>query len=807
MANRPRELVAAAAARLAGCLRCARRAKASPRAKRLSVSGLPHPTIKRETSYNEHTDLTGPQVEEGVRVGDHVVCRLRDGWIGSTRYSYGQVTRMNPIEVLGCDGRTHPVENLTWVMLSTDDGWLLPHDLGWQEPGRYVLLQLLSREWISAKVSPLHAVQPIRAGRLILKLEGLASMPEVCIEEDVALLFVPHDDCQEEFGHAQPHRGGWLSEHINMAFRLDEPASGETQEQAEHRQRLRWVQSSRTDGQYPIRSVWVHPQMKGGALNEFARRARQKMAESPVTMRKEAVMLFGPPAAGKSSIGRLRADQLTHGLVRTAQSLKYREEVNNDNLTDCMPGFPEEYKHVLAIKDGGKKRTAKQLWKKAMVGIKAGKVGIRNSKTDFAAKWLWLQMMREENLSAELWALQWLTYLVYHHGPVRDSLALDIIKVTVSDAHELPVFYSSCMAGKAMGRAMMILDLAHSDTKPIKHKKLPFRGFWPYTSQEARFERQEGRANKEKQEGKLLGGNLTSNLVDIHYHAQQAESNIIKLLGCLQKGVRATDSSSSSGEEERALCPGPAPESPRKGRWSFRQPSPREGGQRASEEPKAEKQQKTHVKVDHFLVIDNEGEEPEVLLDYASEEGAIDDEKIKRELQGVVEEAVTSSQLFDKEWDAFDPYVFRVVYFFLKTCFPRDHPLRLRGKGFKEQVKQSLSWPKSPTEVLPMVIELDEAVFFQKYGARSTATDTKQYRDEGHIADAISSDALAKLSEKEINDLKKLLSMMRKYTCLAMMQEIKDSGDWVNTHDTVMTPERHSRRMTTPDCNECKLSI
>ncbi|CAK0850878.1 unnamed protein product [Prorocentrum cordatum] len=695
-------------------------------------------------------------------------------------------------------------------MLSTDDGWLLPHDLGWQEPGRYVLLQLLNREWISAKVSPLHAVQPIKTGRLMLKLEGLPSLEEVCVEEDVALLLVPHDDCQEEFGHAPPNRGGWLSEHISMAFQLEEPADGETQEQAEHRQRLRWVQSSRTDGQYPIRSVWVHPQMKGGALNEFARRARQKMAESPVAMRREAVMLFGPPAAGKSSIGRLRADQLAHGLVRTAQSLKYREEVNNDNLTDCMPGFPEEYKHVLSIKDGRKERSPKQLWKKAMVGIKAGQVGIRDSGTDFASKWLWLQMMRQENLSAELWALQWLTYLVYHHGPVRDSLALDIIKVTVVDAHELPVFYSSCMAGKAMGRAMMILDLAHSDTKPIRHKRLPFRGFWPYTSQEARFERQEGRASLERKEGKLLGGNLTSNLVDIHYHAQQAESNIIKLLGCLQRGVRATDSSSSSGEEARADCA--QEESPKRHRWSLQSavPSPRKGGGRPSEEAPGGRsssgQQRTHVKVDHFLVIDNEGEEPEVLLDYASEEGAVDDEKIRRELQGVVEEAVTSSQLFDKEWDAFDPYVFRVVHFFLKTCFPQDHPLRQQGKRLKEKVKQSLSWPKSPTQVLPMVIELDEAVFFRKYGARSTATNTKSYRDDGHIADTISADALAKLSEKDVDNLKKLLSMMRKYTCLAMMQEIKDSGDWVKPMDTMDTRSR-SKPSATPEGNEFKLSI
>jgi len=322
------------------------------------------------------------------------------------------------------------------------------------------------------------------------------------------------------------------------------------------------------------------------------------------------------------------------------------------------------------------------------------------------------------------------------------------------------VYYSSCMAGKAMGRAMMILDMAHSETKPIEHKRLPFRGFWPYTSQEARFDRQAGRARKEQEEGKLLGGNLTSNLVDIHYHAQQAETNITKLLNCLSKGVKATDSSSSSSDDETAETAGS-----KEIKGSV--------GSKNGEE-------RTHVKVDHFLVIDNEGKEPKVLMDFSSETGDIDDENIKRELKVVVEKAVTNSRLFEKEWDAFDPYLFRVLYYFLKVCFPLEDPLRQRARGFRPTVKAALSWPRCPSEVLPMVTELDEAVFFRKYGTESTATDTNKYRDNEHIADTIAKDALAKLSDDQVDDFKTLLSMMRKYTCLAIMQHIKEEGDWVD---------------------------
>lgn len=50
-----------------------------------------------------------------------------------------------------------------------------------------------------------------------------------------------------------------------------------------------------------------------------------------------------------------------------------------------------------------------------------------------------LQGKAREHKSAIAWAMQWLTYAMFHHGPVRDSLAWDVIKVTIVNARELPV--------------------------------------------------------------------------------------------------------------------------------------------------------------------------------------------------------------------------------------------------------------------------------------------------------------------------------------------------------------------------------
>eukprot|EP00928_Gymnodinium_smaydae_P075492 TRINITY_DN5851_c0_g3_i2.p1 TRINITY_DN5851_c0_g3~~TRINITY_DN5851_c0_g3_i2.p1 ORF type:complete len:372 (-),score=54.46 TRINITY_DN5851_c0_g3_i2:49-1164(-) len=350
-----------------------------------------------------------------------------------------------------------------------------------------------------------------------------------------------------------------------------------------------------------------------------------------------------------------------------------------------------------------------------------------------ASRLQWIAQHRQDVLSAEAWALQWLTYLVYHHGPVRDSLALDIIKVTVVDAAELPVYYSSCMAGKAMGRTMMILDLAHSASKPVPHNPLPFRGFWPYTSQEARYDRQAGRADDEKKERKLKGGNLTSNLVDIHYHAQQAELNITRLLGSLNKGQIPSD---EVGAVESA----------------------------------------TDVGVDHFLVIDNEANEPQVLVDFCSADVKVD-ENVRSRLFTTVQELISRRKLLDKQWDEFDKYLFRICFFFLKVCAPLDDPLRVRAKDIKRQRLPARSIPKDPVDVLPWVTEIDEELFFRKYGKVATATHTNMYRNNEHLGQ-IARASLAKVSDEEVDLMKKNISVMRKYTCLAILQFLKSEGSW-----------------------------
>merc|ERR1712048_157990 len=240
-------------------------------------------------------------------------------------------------------------------------------------------------------------------------------------------------------------------------------------------------------------------------------------------------------------------------------------------------------------------------------------------------------------------------------------------------------------AGKAMGRAMLILELSHSTTKPVPHKALPFRGFWPFTSQEARFDRQAGRAQAEKDEGKLKGGNLDSNLVDLHYHAQQAETNITKMLSRLHRGLKATDENDAEEEGEE-----------------------------------------TSVAVDHFLVIDNESGEPYVLLDFATEDNAVDGD-LRTSLIKTITEVIRKKGLFDKEWDAFDPHLFKICYFFLKTCAPPNSSLVTKGRALKREKKLEGPFPQQMQDVLPMVTEIDEEIFVCKYGKRSTATETDHY--------------------------------------------------------------------------------
>lgn len=645
---------------------------------------------------------------------------------------YGTIDTLNPLQISDAPGNTYNGQNVQWVVAAQDDGWLGPYELDWQQPGRYILLQLLQGDWVSARVATDHRQQPIHAGPLHLKLDGVESLTSVCIQTDVAYLFTPHEKCQAEFGNGLTYRGGRLAEHIERAFENEKPKENETLEDALRRQRRRWVEESRVDGQYPVRSIWVHPTIKQGALNEFARRAQRKKQESPVHIHPEIVMLLGPPAAGKSSISRLSPEQLSGSmkdLRGTAASLKYREEVNNDNLTDCMPGFAQEYKYALNFDDEQTSRSPKSLWKKARAAAKV-QLGCVATRLE------WIRRQHSERMSAEAWALQWLTYLVYHHGPVRDSLALDVIKVTITDVHELPVYYSSCMAGKAMARTMLILDLCHSESRPVPHKPLAFRGFWPFTSQESRFDRQAGRAMDEKKEGKLKGGNLVSNLVDMHYHAQQAELNITKMLGCLSQGVKPTDEEGKDDEE-------------------------------------------TDVLVDHFLVIDNEGSEPQVLLDFVDADGDVTS-NIREALMGSVIEVETQLKLLEKEaLNGFDRHIFRVFKFFLNRCAPKDHPMRIQAKEMKAE--NGIESLKDPVDVLPLVTEIDEHIFFRKYGSKSTATHTNAYREMTHFKDGDRTsfrEALAGMPDDDITTLKKAFSVMRKYTCLAIMQYVKNEADW-----------------------------
>ncbi|CAE7033282.1 unnamed protein product [Symbiodinium sp. CCMP2592] len=449
-------------------------------------------------------------VETGLSTGSAVIARLNMS--GPAQYIYGAVTSTNPLAVLGCDGKSYDATALSWVAAAKDDGWLAPYGKEWQQAGRRIFLRLLKDdEWVSAIVG---TRQPEDADSY-LPLQGVDGLAGVDVPQDVGMLFTPHEECQEEFAGLQPGRGGCLVDHLSKAFVLSEHKTT---------QRLRWVQKCREEPQYPMRCVFVHPSIKNLGLSEFVKRCYEKRIECNGNIpAPEIVMLLGPPAAGKSSIQRLPPEQVPHAVRNTAHSLKYREEVNNDNLCDCMPGFREQFSVAVGLPK--EHQAGGALWKRMM---RLAQKDTASMDLDWAVKAL--RGKSTEYKSAIAWAMQWLTYAMFHHGPVRDSLAWDVIKVTIVDAPELAVYYSSVMAGAAIDRTMQILELAHSSVTPVAHMPLRVVGFWPYASQEARHARQQNRHRQERENKRLLGGNVDANLVNLHFHAQQAESNISRRL-------------------------------------------------------------------------------------------------------------------------------------------------------------------------------------------------------------------------------------------------------------------------------------
>jgi len=404
----------------------------------------------------------------------------------------------------------------------------------------------------------------------------------------------------------------------------------------------------------------------------------------------------------------LPPDQVPHAVRNTARSLKYREEVNNDNLCDCMPGFREQFSVAVGLPK--EHQAGGALWKRMMRLVQKDTASM---DLDWAVKAL--RGKSTEYKSAIAWAMQWLTYAMFHHGPVRDSLAWDVIKVTIVDAPELAVYYSSVMAGAAIDRTMQILELAHSSVTPVAHMPLRVVGFWPYASQEARHARQQNRHRQERENKRLLGGNVDANLVNLHFHAQQAESNICRMLKSLKLGQRPTDDGSSDAA--------------------------------------------TEVKVDHFIVIDNDSPEPRILLNFT-------DQSVDRARKYAQEEKVAARELLAvidqlPEWELFSCLVFRAASFFL----PSDDDLVTQCASKCKDGKESLQEPES---VLAVLQELDETVF-KVLTKDSPALETSDMRPA--FARLESSSELSAMSPAQQATLKEHLTDLR---MLCVIRALRD---------------------------------
>merc|ERR1712217_452775 len=168
--------------------------------------------------------------------------------------------------------------------------------------------------------------------------------------------------------------------------------------------------------------------------------------------------------------------------------------------------------------------------------------------------------------------------------------------------------------------------------------------------------------------------------------------------------------------------------------------------------------------------------EPKVLIDFGSYDSGVDT-NIRDKIKEATTSVISQRDLFNKEWDALDPFLYRICYYFLKEHVKPKHPLRTRcAEVQRERNVQGI--PTDPNDVLRMIVELDEEVFFRKYGKRSTATSTDEYRgEETDIGDEARA-CLERLSSEQVNQLKESISIMRKYTCLSIMQYIKSEGSY-----------------------------
>lgn len=279
------------------------------------------------------------------------------------------------------------------------------------------------------------------------------------------------------------------------------------------------------------------------------------------------------------------------------------------------------------------------------------------------------------------------------------------------------------MAGNAISRTMHIVDLARSATTPVPHRPLRTVGFWPYCSQEARDVRQKRRHADEKKQHKLLGGNVDSNLVNLHFHAAQAETNILKMLECLSSGIQPSDNDSE------------------------RLP--------------------TQATIEHFLIIDNSDATPKVLFDWAEgknrarlEEFAAETEEASRAMLEVI--------LKVPEWYSLCNTVHRIAHFFLHD----DHPLLVAAEDKATHCEDRAE----AADLLPLLTVADEAVFKRlnenAVALNTTARDPTMaltVRGLGQLQDEI--------SIEDATTLKLQLSSLRKFCVVLSMEHIRNDSD------------------------------
>lgn len=201
----------------------------------------------------------------------------------------------------------------------------------------------------------------------------------------------------------------------------------------------------------------------------------------------------------------------------------------------------------------------------------------------------------------------------------------------------------------------------------------------------------------------------------------------------------------------------------------------------------------TTIKSDHFLIIDNDGAVPRVLLNFANEDDKNGTENFGSEVKKAAEEIFKFIKPI-RPWYSLCQYLYRIVGFFLK-----DDPVFIEGvKEFDAETQDisNLTIPEEPEDLMEIITEVDEETF-EAMNPDATTDETDFLRQKiGKNDDEVvhmtprGEARLNSLTPEAKSNLKNHISLLRKFGCVAVMREIRDSDSDSSDSDSSTDEEK-----------------